>query len=79
MKIKHLFFKGGFHDDSPKDECTVKWEGPEKEWWADTQPLSIDTSLSLHRAYHSVRWISRLWLHWVGVYLDGQVIGTLRK
>ena len=31
--------------DSPKDECTVKLEGPEKEWWADTE-------LGLLRAYH---------------------------
>jgi hypothetical protein len=23
--------------DSPKDECTVKLEGPEKEWWSDTE------------------------------------------
>ena len=31
--------------DSPKDECTVKLEGPEKEWWAGTE-------LGLLRAYH---------------------------
>jgi hypothetical protein len=31
--------------DSPKDECKVKLEGPEKEWWADTE-------LRLLRAYH---------------------------
>jgi hypothetical protein len=31
--------------DSPKDECTVKLEGPEKEWWTDTE-------LGLIRASH---------------------------
>jgi ribonuclease HI len=31
--------------DSPKDECIVKLEGPEKEWWAGTE-------LGLLRAYH---------------------------
>ncbi len=35
--------------DSPKDECTVKLEVPEKEWWAVTE---IDTEIGLLRAYY---------------------------
>jgi hypothetical protein len=31
--------------DFPKDECTVKLEGPEKEWWTGTE-------VGLLRAYH---------------------------
>ena len=31
--------------DSPKDECTVKLEDPEKEWWEDTE-------LGFLRSYH---------------------------
>ena len=31
--------------DSPKDECEVKLEGPEKEWW-------VVTELGLLETYH---------------------------
>ena len=26
-----------WRNDAPKDECKVQLEGPEKEWWADTE------------------------------------------
>ena len=33
-----------WRNDTQKDECRVRLEGPEKEWWADTE-------LGLLRAY----------------------------
>ena len=33
-----------WHNDTPKDECKVQLEGPEKEWWTGTE-------LGLLRAY----------------------------
>jgi hypothetical protein len=26
-----------FRNDTPQDTCEVKLEGPEKEWWSDTE------------------------------------------
>jgi hypothetical protein len=39
----HVLGAWRWRNDAPKDECKVKLEGPEKEWWADTEVVLLRT------------------------------------
>ena len=51
-----------WRNDTQKDECRVRLEGPEKEWWAGTE-LGLCERISFRDTlqHPMARWVLRVW------------------